>query len=418
MLKGPIALGAIRTSFVLGLRLFIQAGTLLLVARMLGPEEFGAFAGISSLAVLLGALSSLGTSWILFGEVSQNSSERNKILSYAIPTTFLCGGLLFAVYLVMTHWLLPANRLPWLALLMVGFAEIILQPLFGLMSTEQHALGRVARAQAMQSGPLVLRLSIAAIIFFGDITPAINIYVAGYLIASILALFMGGLDLPEKWPSWTQWRLPTSVELRYAFGYAAINISKSGTAELDKTLALKLLPLEAAGIYAAGARVVGAITLPVTAMTLAALPRLFRENGRSEVSAKKLLRLMYVTAFFYGLILAGGMWITAPLLEVLFGEKYEGMSEVIRWLCLAVPGITLRLVAGNALAAMGKPWSRFFFEFVGMIILVWTCFLLVQVVGNQGLPMGLILAEWSMVIIGFIFVRYVNSRTQINKSGI
>lgn len=43
MLKGPIALGTIRTSFVLGLRLLIQASTLLLVARMPSPRVFAWF---------------------------------------------------------------------------------------------------------------------------------------------------------------------------------------------------------------------------------------------------------------------------------------------------------------------------------------------------------------------------------------
>ena len=45
-MTGPIARGTIRTTFVLGLRLLVQAGTLLIVARMLGPDQFGAFASV------------------------------------------------------------------------------------------------------------------------------------------------------------------------------------------------------------------------------------------------------------------------------------------------------------------------------------------------------------------------------------
>ena len=409
MLKGPVALGTIRTSFVLALRLFIQAGTLLLVAPMLGPKEFGAFAGIASLAVLLGALSTFGTNLVLFGEISKESTKRNQVLSYAIPTTLLCGGLLFAVYLAVAFWLLPDNSLSWQVLLAIGIAEMLLQPLFGLMSTEHHALGRIARAQLMQNTFLVLRLLTAAIIFFLGLTPAIDIYAGGYFLASVLALLLGVYCLPERWPHWQEWRLPRLEEWRHAFGYAAINISKSGSSELDKTLAVKLLPLEAAGIYAAGSRVVGAITLPVTAMTLAALPRLFRESWSHEVNSKKLLRLMHVAAFAYGCVLAGGVWLVAPALEMLFGQKYQGMCEVIRWLCLAIPGIALRLVTGNALLAIDKPWFRFFFELVGMIVLVLACFVLVVAIGNVGLPVGLVVAEWCMAVIGFILVGLVNS---------
>lgn len=57
MLNGPIARATIRTSFVLGLRLLVQAGTLLLVARMLGPADYGAFAAIAA------ALFGMATLW-------------------------------------------------------------------------------------------------------------------------------------------------------------------------------------------------------------------------------------------------------------------------------------------------------------------------------------------------------------------
>ena len=65
MFKGAIARSTIRTSFVLGLRLVVQAGTLLLVARMLGPEQYGAFAAIAALAVLMGTFATFGTHFVL-----------------------------------------------------------------------------------------------------------------------------------------------------------------------------------------------------------------------------------------------------------------------------------------------------------------------------------------------------------------
>lgn len=81
MLKGPIARATIRTSFVLVLRLIVQSGTLLLVARMLGQELFGAFAGMATLAVLMGAFSTFGTHLVLLGEASKNKQLGVDILS-------------------------------------------------------------------------------------------------------------------------------------------------------------------------------------------------------------------------------------------------------------------------------------------------------------------------------------------------
>jgi len=416
MLKGPIALGTIRTSFVLGLRLFIQAGTLLLVARMLGPEEFGAFAGIASLAVLLGALSTFGTNLILLGEVSSDTATRNTVLSYAIPTTLMCGSLLFAVYMAIAHWLLLGNRLPWNVLLAIGIAEVLLQPLFSLMSSEHHALGRVARAQLMQNVPLVLRLLTAGIIFFLDLRLAIDIYTGGYLVASALAVLLGAYYLPERWPNWQCWHLPKVEEWRRSFGYAVINISKSVPAELDKTLAVKLLPIDAAGIYAAGARVVGAITLPVAALILAALPRLFREVNQLSTRTKNLLVWMYVATFACSFILAVILWFVAPLIEMMFGEKYQQMSEIIRWLCFAVPGISIRMISGSILVASGSINYRMLYEFSGILLLLLLSITLVPEFGILGIVFSLVISEWVMAVIGSwktLYKPYIKGRADV-----
>lgn len=412
MFKGSVALGAIRTSFVLMFRLFIQAGTLLLVARILEPHEFGSFVGMASLAVLLGALSTFGTTLILLGEISKAPLKRNQVLSVAIPTTFLCGCLLFIAYLATAYWLLPDNSQYLRALIAIGVAEIFLQPLFGLMSTEHHALGRVARAQLMQNFPLILRLLIAAIIFFLGLTSAINIYAGGYVFASILALLLGMYYLPQRWPEWNFWRLPQKNEWKNMFGYAAINISRAGPSELDKTLAVKLLPSDLIGVYAAGARVVGAMTLPIAAMVLSALPRLFRESDSCSGISRGLLVWMYAAALGCSLILACLAWMAAPAFELLFGDKYNGICEVIRWLCLAVPGISLRLVAGNILMAAGKPWFRVGFEVMGLFTLIVISIILTPVKGLEGMIFAVIFSEWTMSIVGVILIFY-NRKSQL-----
>lgn len=416
MLKGPIALGTIRTSFVLGLRLFIQAGTLLLVARMLGSEDFGAFAGIASLAMLLGALSTFGTNLILLGELSNDTAKRNSVLSYAIPTTFLCGGLLFAVYMVIAHWLLLGNSQPWHVLLAIGIAEVLLQPLFSLMSAEHHALGRIARAQLMQNAPLVLRLIIAGIVFFLDLTSALDIYAGGYLIASVFALLLGAYYLPDRWPNWQCWYLPKVGEWRRSFGYAAINISRILPAELDKILAVKLLPMDTAGVYAAGARVVGAITLPVAALILSALPRLFREVNDLSTRTKNLLVWMYVATFICSFVLAAMLWLGAPLLEMMFGEQYQQMCEIIRWLCLAVPGISMRMISGSILVASGSINYRMLYELAGILLFLLLSITLVPKFGILGIVCSLVISEWAMAITGgwkTLYEPYIKGRADV-----
>lgn len=409
-IRGPIARGTLRTSFVLGLRLIVQAGTLLLVARMLGPDRFGAFAGVAALAVILGTLATFGTNIVLLGEVSKDPARREQVLPYAVPFTLLCGGVLLAIYLLICTFVLDEAGVSITLLLAIGIAETLLQPLFILPAMEHLGRGRIARSQLLQTLPLALRLAAAAVVFVLQPADPLSAYGYGYLFASLIALGVATLAMPAPWPALKKWRLPNGGELRNAAGYAALNITATSPAELDKTLATKLLPLAASGLYAAGARVIGAATLPVIAMMLSALPRLFREGQDQPRRTAHLLRWIFAAALGYSIALAVLLWFIAPIFVWIFGPKYHGIEHTIHWLTLAVPGMALRMAAGSVLTALAKPWMRVGYEVTGLVILIAAAVLLVSRLGATGMPLALACAEWAMTSAGGILIVYVISR--------
>ena len=235
-MKGPIARATIRTTFVLGGRLLVQAGTLLLVARMLGPQQFGAFAGVAALAVILGTLSTFGIHLVLLGEVSREPARREGIFRYAVPSTLLCGSALLILYLLISTLVLHEARVPIGILLAIGVTEMLLQPLFSLPVTEHLATGRTARSQMLTTLPLALRLLSAAAIFALRTTNPLTLYGYGYLCASLVALAIATLTMPGPWARPVNWRLPHKGELREAAGYAALNITSASPTEVDETL--------------------------------------------------------------------------------------------------------------------------------------------------------------------------------------
>ena len=399
-MTGPIARGTIRTTFVLGLRLAVQAGTLLLVARMLGPDEFGAFAGVAALAVMLGTLSTFGTHLVLLGEVSKEPARRAQVLPYAVPTTLLCGGALLALYLALCLTVLRHANVALPVLLAIGITEMWLQPLFSLPATEHLALERTARSQLLSTLPLALRLLAAVMVVLVHPAEPLALYGYGYLAASVIALIVATPTMPAPWPSPRHWRLPNKPEWRETAGYAALAITATSPAELDKTLATSLLPLAASGLYAAAARVVGAATLPVIALLLSAMPRLFREGQDQPQRTARLVRWIFAAAFAYSVVLAVALWIAAPAFVWLFGAKYTGIQHMIHWLCLAVPGMALRIAAGSVLMALGKPWMRAGFEVAGLAVLLVAAIALTPRFGAIGMPLALACSEWAMTAIG------------------
>lgn len=402
--RGAIARGTIRTTFVLGLRLAVQAGTLLLVARMLGPDQFGAFAGVAALAVMLGTLSTFGTHLVLLGEVSKEPARRTQVLAYAVPTTLMCGGALLVLYLALCLTLLRHAHVALPALVAIGVTEMWLQPLFGLPTMEHLALERTARSQLLTTLPLSLRMVAAAAVLLMRPTDPLTMYGYGYLTASIVALIVAGRTMPAPWPTMLHWRLPNRSEWRETAGYAALAITAASPAELDKTLATRLLPPATSGLYAAAARVVGAATLPVIALLLSTTPRLFREGQHQPHRTARLVRWVFVATFTYGVVLAAVLWVAAPVFVWLFGARYQGIQSMIHWLCLAVPGMALRIAAGNVLMALGKPWMRVGFEVAGLAALFVTAIALTPRFGASGMPLALACSEWAMTIIGGMLV--------------
>lgn len=401
---GPIAKSTLTTSAVFALRLAVQAGTLLLVARMLGPEQFGAFAAVAALAVLLGTFSTFGTHLVLLAEVSKNPTHREQVLSYAVPTTLISGLLLFVLFLLLSLLWLHNTALPLSVLLCIGVTETLLLPLFVLPATEQLALEKTAQSQLLMTLPLALRTLAAALVMLLALEHPLVAFAWLYMLVAVASLIFMKWHIPNAWPAISQWRMARKAELKNSVGYATLALTAAGPSELDKMLAVKLLPLGVSGLYAAASRVIGAATLPVIALLLSAMPRLFRDTTHNPTRGKYLTNWIFAAVFLYGLVLAGLFWLTAPIFEWLFGEQYRGLAETLTWLCLAIPGMSLRFAVGGILMTMEKPWLRAAFEVAGMALLAISAVVLVPMLGAKGMALALAASEWGMVVVGLTLV--------------
>lgn len=413
-LSGPIAQSTFQTTLVLGLRLFVQAGTLLIVARMLGPSQFAAFAGIAALAVLMGTFATFGTHLVLLAQVSRDPAQRDHILPYAVPTTLISGGLLFAAYLLITQTVFANLDLSFLVLFCIGLAETVLLPLFVLPAVEELALEKAARSQLLMVLPLVLRMAVAALVASLQVAQPLPLFALLYVASAVLALLTMRLLKPHAWPAIRRWRLATKVELKHSVGYAALAMTAAGPSELDKMLAVKLMPLGASGLYAAASRVIGAAVLPVVALLLSAMPKLFRHNAQPNAQGQRLSKWIFISVFVYGWLLAGLLYLVAPLIEWLFGEKYIGMAQILQMLCLAVPGMALRHTATSILMTLDLPWLRAGVEVLGMLIFVALAIILTLINFDYAIVLSLAMSEWMIAALALAYLLKIKNEKTTN----
>ncbi|SFM91903.1 hypothetical protein SAMN05216217_1362 [Halopseudomonas yangmingensis] len=319
------------------------------------------------MAVLMGGMSNFGTHLVLLREISCASDKQDTTQRLALGTTALCGPVLLLTYIILAHIFFKVSGDLYWIILCIGAAEIIFQPFLIIAAMELHGKGRVARSQVLLIMPICIRLLVVAFIAGTSLDDPLHQYAYGHLIAVLLPLGYVVWQAPSIWREPLRWRVARRPEWPALGGYAITNISASGVSELDKMLAVRLLPLGIAGVYSAASRVVGSLVMPVMAMILSAMPRLFRSEA---ATGKKLQCWLFTIAGIYGFFAATTMIIFSPWIELALGEIYSGVSELIHTLAFAVPALCVRAAATNVLTTLGRPWIRISLELTGWVVIV------------------------------------------------
>src|SRR6202142_4310463 len=90
-----------------GVRIIVQAGYFVLIARALGPRGYGAFVGATALINIVGPFGGLGAGNLLVKNVSRDKSLFSVYWGNALFLLAVSGLLLLGVIVLAAHWILP-----------------------------------------------------------------------------------------------------------------------------------------------------------------------------------------------------------------------------------------------------------------------------------------------------------------------
>lgn len=403
--KGALARSSLHTTAMLGLRVVTQAAVLLLLVRLFDPQIYGNLVAVSSLAVVLGILPSLGAGFVLMARTPGDINASAEIWRYAWPMTALLGFVLLACYLPAAHYLGGADALPWAVLFWLGAAELLMAPFTLLLSQALQARERVPLSQLVQWLPLGLRIFAVLPCFALPDADRLVAYALLQALAAALGL-LAGLWITRRHVA-LDWRprCPRMQELRDGASYSAMHLVAANSSEFDKIVAVRAVGAHAAGIYTATARVMAALVMPVVAMLLAAQPRLFQHAHAPTAQGRRLIAVIAVIAASWGV--ASGMLLAlcSPLLPWLFGAAYADSARLMPWVALTAPFLALRFAAGTVLVALGRPLERVAFEVGGVALLALGILTLVPMWHVRGIVAAVIVSEAAMAAIGWWLVR-------------
>ncbi|MGG7510428.1 oligosaccharide flippase family protein [Plantibacter sp. YIM 135249] len=380
------------------LRFVLQLGTVVVVARVLGPTEYAAAAVVLLVATLAELLRSQG----IATAVVQSSSLTSPIASTLHWINLAAGVLAGAVMLLLSPTLAP----------FVGGQDMLAGALLGVVFLAAGAGGVPA---ALLNRNLELRvIAIAEIVAMAiGCAVALSSALAGAgamalvwqagVYAVVLALITV-LACPWRPGRPTAWR-DAAGSLRFAGAVASVQALNGVTRNVDRVIVGGMFGPAAAGLYAQAAQL---LTLPLEQINgplqRIALPLLSRVRDERERFARSFRLIVSIVGYVLWPVFAVLGVLAVSIVEVLFGHEWADTASLFQILVVAGIAQALGYVNVWLFVASGNVGKQVAWAVISRPIVLGSFFL--------GLPWGVHGVAWAfsicsaaLVVPGFLVAR-------------
>ena len=345
----------------------VQAIYFIIVARLLGTENYGSFIVIAAAASIVFPFVPLGSEHILVKNVSLDRSSFNTYWGNSL-VILTCNGILFTIVLLLLSPLIFPSNVEWLTILLILLSDLIGLALLDLGSKallSANMVDKLAQLGVLGTcNKLLAALSLA--VFFERANLAIwsCLYFVSSVIMGVVTIILVNKMVGMPRPAWLELKSNIGPGLDFSIGTSANNIN----ANLDKSMLGKLSNVTAAGIYGSAYRFIDVGIIPLLALFGATYTRFF-QHGTSGIKgslgfAKRLLPMMVL----YAIATIAGYWIFAPYIPTILGEEYRDAIDALLWLS-PIPAITtLQYLAADTLTGAGNQKVRSRIQVVAAIV--------------------------------------------------
>jgi O-antigen/teichoic acid export membrane protein len=333
------------------LNLILQAGYFILLARLLGVEEYGIFAGAFAFVAIATPYSSLGSGLLFVRYVSLSAGNFAACWGNILLTTIGVGSLITVLLcFIAPHLLNPASAS---LILLVALGECIFRQLIICISQVFQAFEQLRMTAAITLLTSFLRLmAVLVLASFLHQATAWQWAVSSLIVTVLAAAAASGIVVMRYGRPQLDSRIILS-RLTEGFGFSLAGSTQSAYNDIDKALLSHYGMNIANGLYTMAYRVVDIATIPITALDTAALPRYFRQSQKGVKSVVDISVRLARRAALLGIIMSGSLFLTAPLIPRIVGIGFTGSVAALRWLCLIPAFRGIHQLTGSAITGMG-----------------------------------------------------------------
>ena len=325
---------AINTGWMMlaqGSRIGLQAIYFVIITRVLGSEEYGAFVGVVALVGILKPFAGLGTGSLLIKNVSRDRSLFNQYWGNTLFTFCVSGFALTILALIGKFLFLPDTISVWI-ILFVAVSDLIILGVVDTAAKAFQAIEVLGKTSLLNTLLFIVR-ALAALLMLqafpspDAVTWAI-LYCASTLITAIVALIFVGYYLGRP-------KLDLSImkpELNEGFFFAVSQSGQQVNNNIDKVMLTSLISREATGIYGAAYRLIDVAMAPLRSILSAAYARFFKGGESGIGGSLKVAKRLLPISIAYGLLATVGLIVIAPYVPLILGDEYASAVAVLPWL--------------------------------------------------------------------------------------
>ncbi|MGD0216769.1 MAG: oligosaccharide flippase family protein [Desulfobaccales bacterium] len=369
----------------------------ILAARLLLPIGRGELATVILWPVILECLGELGASWVFAREAAANPDKESDLARTAVVLGLTLGCLMMILGYYLIPYLLPSDKQNLSSLSRIYLLRIPFNYVATFLLFLDQGRMRWTRFNLTQ---FVMPFSyfVFIILFWGmhyiNVNAFIMAFLLSILVAATLRIF---LQRDQIWRGRTNISMCSRImRLGIPFFIASISIMVAG--QVDKAMAVDLLPMEMVGFYAAALTFASAHISLGSALAVTSFILLANETS-PERQAAFLSKIFRQSTWLY-IIAGSGVALLAPIFIVLlFGPKFQAAVKPAIILAAATSLTGLGNVLNEGLRGMGIAYPGAWANLLGGGLVALGAWYLIPHFGLMGIAGGMVIGALGRLII-------------------
>lgn len=334
-----------------GLSFFIQAAYFILLARLLGSQQYGIFVGAFALVSIASQYSTLGSGLVMLRHVSQDRKKFAEYWGNVILTTFSVGFVVILILRFVGSWIVGPSSASIIVLIALG--ECTCARLAECAGQAFQAFENLRWTATLTTLTNITRLLAVGSLMLVIHHATVNQWaVASVIVSAISAtIAVATVSILIGRPRFRLSLLFSSAGEGIGFSFACSTTSVYN--DVDKTMLSHYGMAAANGIYSMAYKVVDISCAPIRAIHSAAFPKFCQQGAKGAHASIAFTKQVLRKTFPYALIAAAGMFFTARFIPLIVGKSFENSVPALQWLCLIPALRTFHLSAGDSLTGAG-----------------------------------------------------------------